>query len=102
MKKFFALSFVLVGCVNQANVPVETPSNSNEVSKDSNHLQKAKKLFSGGVRFAYNKSKNAYEWVTSEEAQEKANQIIDQAKEAQDKASELFDQAKSEIQELTK
>lgn len=101
MNKVFLLSFLLVGCVNSSNVPVENPDSTavQIPEQSSNQLQKAKKLFSGGVRLAYNKSKNIYEWVTSEETQEQASEFADEVKT---KANDLLDQANSKLQELQK
>ena len=98
MNKVFLLSFLLVGCVNSSSVPVECPNTGNMVvNPEPNQFQKAKKVFSGGAQLVYNKSKNVYEWVTSEETKDKAVEFVDETK---DKAGELVEQAKSKAQEL--
>ena len=103
MKKFFAFSVFMVGCVNQS-VPVATPdstvkdSNCEEaVNVEPDNVEKAKQLISGGAQLVYNKSKNVYEWVVSEDNRDK---VIEFANTVKDKANDAVEQAKSKAQEL--
>lgn len=55
-------------------------------------FDKAGQVAAHGARWSYNKAKNAWEWVTSDETKEEANALLNSAKEkVEEKVDQLTD-----------